>query len=268
MNNYTIAGYTGLFKQPISDLALYGPTMFAVSDINKRELDLIILTPNCFYDAYKIIKQCGFPTVRLFCPTMNYLFISDISLLLGEFSDYSGVKDVKLIYPDRIKIPISNIVHDNIIGADIWENKFDTNIRISYLRTISDITNDCYDIYLENGSHTYYFSLNYNEEKLNYLCARKDDIQIHINYDNKLFSDGLNYLQIKDKYKKYLNRFYVHTFVSDAEYKEAVKARVQIGKSISISLGIGGIRGVVPYSENTIPTIKNEENGDDKYDSL
>lgn len=252
MDNRVISGYTGLFKQPITNLALYGPTIYAVSDIDKKELDLIILTPHCFYDAHKIIKYCGFPSIRIFCPAIDYLFISDIALLLKEFSKYDGVKDVKLVFPEKIKIPISSDISSHIIISSEWKNRFCPYIDIAYMQTLEDVPHMFYDIAVMDGESTKYFSLNFTQTKLQFLFSREENLEIHTYYNDNHYNIGMNYFKIKELYKDKMNMIFAHTFSSDAEYRHAVESGVKIGKSISSALSIGGVRGVLPYDERVI----------------
>ena len=70
--------FVGRMKQPLQEPEIDIPSMYAVADSLKAELDLIILTPGSFLHAYNFIKEFGAKSVRLFTPSLRPEFISDI----------------------------------------------------------------------------------------------------------------------------------------------------------------------------------------------
>lgn len=246
LDNYS--GYTGNFKQPLSDLSLYGPTIYGVSDINKQELDLILLTPGCFYDAYKIIKQIGFIDVKIFIPSLDVLYISDIFNLIMDIAKYKPT--IQWVFPLLPQIPTSTLFEAMQLKNTFYQNSIDSNITIEYIP--SEIAGrSVYDILVKDGNKTRYFCQYLSTTKLDLLYDLETIDEIHIPYTSTLYG-GLDYMDAISIDKKYASKLVANDFCSVDEYLYAKETKVNLGKFISNAFHLNGIRGVIDYTTDSI----------------
>jgi len=243
-----ISGSTGNFKQPIEDLSLYGPTMYGVSDANKEELNLIILTPGCYYDAYKIIRQIGFQDVKIFVPAIDVLFISDIFNLLMETIEYKPT--IQWVFPKQFTLPSSATFENSQIIAETYVNQINSSIIIEY-RDAGILGREVYDILVKDGASVHYFCQYITPEKLETLYNAEAITTIHLPYTSTLYG-GLSYTSATRLNIKYKTKLIADSFRTLDEYVYATENKTNMGKFISNAFKLDGIRGVIPYTETSI----------------
>lgn len=217
--------FVGRMKQPLQEPEIDIPSMYAVADSLKAELDLIILTPGSFLHAYNFIKEFGAKSVRLFTPSLRPEFISDI------FNLYMILKDrisIKWVFPKEYQ-------HYDFTKGQIKEktyiNTVNPQLTISYIEN-NEISN-VYDILVRSKNGTHYFSFYLTKNKLLELYKNKACTYIHIPKSSTLYG-GLTYdtaIIINKKYKQKLNPY---DFTSIEELYNYNGRSVPDGKGINI----------------------------------
>lgn len=216
--------YVGRMKQPLQKPDIDNPTMYAVADSRRAELDLILMTPGSFLHAYNFIKQFGAKSVRLFVPSLRPEFISDI------FNLYMILKDVipiKWVFPKEYR-------HYDFTKGQIKEetyvNTVNPQLTISYIEN-SEVSN-LYDIVVRTKNGTHYFSFHLTEKRLLELFKNRTCTYIHLPKSSTLYG-GLTYdeaLKIDRKYKRKLEP---HDFTSVEELYKFKGRPIPDGKEIN-----------------------------------
>ena len=216
--------YVGRMKQPLQKPDVDNPTMYAVADSLKAELDLILLTPGSFLHAYNFIKQFGAKSVRLFTPSLRPEFISDI------FNLYMILKDmipIKWVFPKEYRH------YDFTKGqlkTDSYVNTVNPQLSISYIEN-SEVSN-VYDIVVRTKDGTHYFSFCLNEKKLVELYKNRSCTYIHLPKSSTLYG-GLTYDEALKIDRKYKHKLEPHDFMSIEELYKFKGRPVPDGKEIN-----------------------------------
>lgn len=211
-----ISGYLGLFKQPID--SKYVSTMYGITDNTKDKLILILLSPSSFIDAYKISKHITYTEIYFVVPALDVLFISDIFNLFMKIKNIKP--SAKWIFPKVPQIPTSVEFELGQIVTNhfVYDGYIDYNFNISVEFILSDgESRPFYDIILNDGNKTIYFSQYNTQEKIELLYNNLTIDEIHIPYNSTIYG-GLNYNQLVALDNKYHNKLKVHSFLSIEEY--------------------------------------------------
>lgn len=205
-----ISGYIGWFKQPIEKPRTCKPTMYMVSDSLKKEMDLVLLTPGCFLEAYHHIKNFGAIRTRLFIPSLRYEWISDIFNLYMTMRD---IWDVKWVFPKRSD-------HDDFEKGHIVRlthvNRFDSRCGIRYIENVN--MDGVYDIEIMDHDGIHYFSQYLDEETLKCLIDDTRITDIHLPYRSTIYG-GLSYYKVfESDQKNARSKLIPHSFLSLTDY--------------------------------------------------
>lgn len=233
-----LSGYTGIFKQPIDQPSRFGPTMYGLTDSTRSTLVLIMLTPECFNDAYTICKRISYKHIILIVPALDALFIS------GIFNLYMLLRKSKTsvhwVFPDKPAFLTSVEFEDAQIQTNIFNPSTATRIKKrvfdpGFNATIEFVESHpggrvFYDIIVQDGEKIRYLAQYMDEEKMFILFNLKSQDEIHIAFSSTLYG-GANYhdlVGIDYAYHPYLR---VHSFVNELEYKYCAEMnRVHIGE--------------------------------------
>ena len=197
-------GYIGRMKQPM-ELMRDNPTMFVLMDEYKREFDLILLTPGTFLHAYNFIKKINPVSVRLFIPTLNMEFVSDI------FNLYMTLKDkmlIKWVFPDKVN---HSDFSDGQIRCNTHINEFNHKLSITYVK--NECVDGVYDIIARSSDAVHYFSQYLTQSDAKNLYEDSEYDYIHIPESSTLYG-GECYRTLSSKYQP---KFVPHSFVSITE---------------------------------------------------
>lgn len=143
-----ISGYSGLYRQPYANNATYGDTIFCITNEKHQELDLFLLTPGCYKDAYKMACSPSYQIINIFVPSMDGLFISDVFRLVTDLLKIK--KTVKWYYPDKVDFVPTNVLFQ---VAQMQGNYFSSanisEVAIEFKRSNTlDQDHRFYDIYI------------------------------------------------------------------------------------------------------------------------
>lgn len=184
MSQEEYSGYIGWFKQPLTQPRNSKPTMYMVADHQKQEMDLALLTPGCFLEAYHCIKAFGSVKTRLFIPSLRMEWISDIFNLYMSTRD---IIDIKWIFPNRSD-------HDSFEDGHLLEsfhlNEFDESCGMGYVP--NEHIPDVYDIEIHDSDGIHYFSQYLTKEKLDQLIENDYITDIHLPHRSTIYG-GENY---------------------------------------------------------------------------
>ena len=200
--------YVGRMKQPLQKMEVDNPSMYAVADSLKTELDLILLTPGTFLHAYNYIKQFNPRKVCIFVPSMRPEFISDV------FNLYMRMKnliDISWVFPKDF--PHYDFSKGQI-KTDVYENSFNRTLTITYVK--NEEVSNVYDIVVRSKGGTHFFSFCLTEDKLKSLFRSKKITVIHVPKSSTLYG-GLNYDEIAKLNIRYTQKVDPHDFTSIEE---------------------------------------------------
>lgn len=204
-----ISGYVGLFRQPIQRPTEDKVTMFAVSDSVNTELDLILLSPGAFLDAYRFIKQFNACYYRIFVPSLRYEYISDF---LNLYMSLKNIYPIKWVFPDEFD---HYDFSKGQIKTSTYINENDSSISISYVKTEID---GLYDIIVRNADSVHYFCQYLTESRAKQLFRDRSYTYIHIPVSSTIYG-GLSYLQVIKLDRHYRRKFIPHSFTSIEQFE-------------------------------------------------
>lgn len=205
-----ISGYVGRFKQPIQQPNEDKATMFAVSDELNMELDLILLTPGAFLDAYHFIRQFNACYYRIFVPTLRYEFISDF---INLYMSLKNIYPIKWVFPDEID---HYDFSKGQIKTNTYINENNPRLSISYVPTELD---GVYDIIVRNIDGVHYFCQYLTESCARELFRDREYTYIHIPVSSTVYG-GLTYLQVVKLDRRYKQKFIPHSFTSIEQFND------------------------------------------------
>ncbi len=223
------SSYIGLFKQPVD--GKLKSTIYCITDRMKDRLIMIILTPSAFIDAYNISKRLTYTEIYYVVPSLDVLFVSD---LFNIFMKIKTLKPyAKWIFPEKPDFQTSVEFELNQIVADhfMYDGYNDYNFNVSLEFILSqDEGRKFYDILLNDGKKSIYFSQYMDADKLEKLYDDDTIDEIHIPYSSTLYG-GLTYHQIMKISNKYYTKIRVHSFLTVEEYNFCREMnRVKIGE--------------------------------------
>ena len=177
-----IKGYTGLFRQPFSDARLYGDTIYVISDEIHQEICVILLSPGFYRDTYRILSNPTYQKIRLFVPSIDSMWISDIFRLIA---DLRKIKlNVELYYPTDLKLDITNMLvttachKASVFISDVIDLKIKYGVaRMVDRHTIYDIVIICegkkeiFTLYMEDAVLSRYMTSNIDYLHIPYNCS-------------------------------------------------------------------------------------------------
>lgn len=203
-----ISGYVGNFKQPIQRPNEDKATMFAISDELNMELDLILLTPGAFLDAYHFIRQFNACYYRIFVPTLRYEFISDF---MNLYMCVKNIYPIKWVFPEEID---HYEFAKGQIKTDTHINEKNPKLSITYVKTVID---GVYDIIVRNEDGVHYFCQYLTESTARNLFRNREYTYIHVPASSTVYG-GLTYLQAIKLNRKYEQKFIPHSFTSIEQF--------------------------------------------------
>ena len=200
--------YCGRMKQPLQKPDIDKPSMYFMSDVYRRELDLVLLTPGTCYHAFQFIKKFGPKKVVLFVPSIRIEFISDI------YNLYMLLKDT---IPTEWVFPLDSDHYDfekGHIKDTKHTNEAEPRITISYIKN-PEVEN-IFDIVIYTRSASNYFSFYLTEKRLLDLYRTKKCTLIHIPKSSTLYG-GLSYDQASNINCAYRKKLVPYDFASIEE---------------------------------------------------
>lgn len=210
MNREEYSGYIGWFKQPLERPQNTKPTMYVVADHNKQEMDLVLLTPGCFLDAYRHIKTFGSVKTRVFIPSLRMEWISDIFNL---YMSARNITDIKWVFPNRSEH--SSFEEGHILEV-FHQNEFDSHCGVGYIHNES--VPQVYDIEVYDSDGKHYFSQYATEENVLDLAEDEMLADIHLPYRSTIYG-GDSYLKLFEKDPAICrSKLVPHSFLSVADY--------------------------------------------------
>ncbi len=211
MNQREISGYIGWFKQPLERPKTSKPTMYMVSDWKKGEMDLVLLTPGCFLDAYHHIKIFGAVKTRIFVPSLRMEWISDIFNL---YMAAKNITDIMWVFPERSD---HHTFEQGHILSHAYNNEENPICGVSYVK--NDNVDDVYDLIIYDSDGGHYFSQYLSEEEYSQLLEKESEcVDIHIPYRSTVYG-GLSYMELYEKDPAFARTKCVpHSFLSVADY--------------------------------------------------
>jgi len=210
-------GYIGRMQQPLQYPDTDNPTIFVMFDYHKYELDVILLTPGTYLHAYRAIKYFSPRSVKIFTPSIQIDFISDIYNLCKTVSQ---LVSTQWVFPDKAEnfsFWSMQDVKDNYI------NHFDSHYSISYIKN-SEV-DEIYDIVARTPDVVNYFTLHLSEPKMSELYYNHEYDLIHVAATTPIYG-GLTYQKAILKNNNYRNKFIPNSFTSVDEFYDFMKYSV------------------------------------------
>lgn len=208
------SGYIGNMKQPLEHPEVDTPTMYAIVDGDKRELDLIILSPSAFLHAYHYIKLHDYLSVKLFAPSIREEFVSD---LYNLYQTIEPMKPIKIVFPeDSHHYDLSFAIEK----TSNYIHTYDPTIAIEYIEN-PDVDH-VYDIVVHSNNTKFYISSYLTAEKLEELYQDASIAKIHLPYSSTLYG-GLSCLSAIELDRKYRSALIPHSYKNIAEYMYAME---------------------------------------------
>jgi len=223
-----ISGYTGLFKQPIQNPVLYGPTVYCISDNDKNEAIFILLSPQAFLDVYNIAKSPSIINAKLVVPSLDVIFISDIFNL---FMALKPIKpELKWIFPECPPITTSlefELGHEKM---DNYIHPHDFDLSISFIKNTNFALKNVYDIIVRDGEKVRYIAQYIDDDKAKILIENLSIDEIHVPYSSTIYG-GLSYSELIALYPDHTTKFVVNSFASISEYEYCKNnSKIRIGR--------------------------------------
>lgn len=215
-----IAGYSGLYRQPYANTNTYGDTIFAISDTQHQELNLIILTPGFYKDAFRLASSISYQKINIFMPCMDDLFISDTFRLVMDLTKIK--KTVQWFFPDKVNTTPANVLFEM---AQVRNNFFVSPVLdgLSIEFKLSDSRDEnhrYYDIYVCDDDAYIVFCMYMDAEKLTKLMTAQDQYDaVHLPY-NCTFYGGLTCRECAKLNPSWKKRLVPNNFACREEFVE------------------------------------------------
>lgn len=201
--------YVGRMKQPLQKMNVFAPSMFALSDPEKVELCVIILTPGAFCHAYEFIKGFGAKIVKIFVPSLRPEFISDV---MNLYMSLKNKMPVKWVFPEKYNHYSFSMGHEK---CGVYIHPVDPMISIEYIKN-SEVDR-LYDILVKCEEGQHYFSLHMTDEKCMELFYCRTCTFIHVPKSAPIYG-GMSYDALFDMNKKFRRKLVPFDFTSYEEY--------------------------------------------------
>lgn len=224
-------GYSGLSANTNVQL----PANYLVTNDNRSELNIFVLVPGSQKEMIEIAKHVYYSRVNIFIPSLEDKFVNT------AFEIFKGVyliKKTQCIFPAKPTILTNVMFEINFNMVKKYISPY-SDISVEYLyATPSGGIVDFYDWYIRTGDRNIILSPYMTYDKLNAWYNNDIIDEIHMEYNDTLYS-GLTYKTISQdysKYKLYKNRLHTCKFIDENEFNEAVKfaekSQVCIGFSV------------------------------------
>jgi hypothetical protein len=216
-----IAGYTGLYRQPYPNGSTYGSTMYAITDKLHQELDLLLLTPGCYSEAYALCSGVTYQRIHIFVPCMDALFLSDVFRLVTDLMKRK--LSVQWHFPGKVTTSPGNVLFDmaQVKGGNFASDLIE-DLTIEFKRSISgDDDHPYYDFYVCDGESYVVFCMEMDAEKLTTLMTGEYD-EVHLPY-NTTFYGGLTGRECIALNEKWAYKLIPNNFKSREEFIEATE---------------------------------------------
>jgi len=241
MKNSVISGYTGIFTKIVDEtFSSLGATIYALGDGEKNELELILLTPDCYTDVVRIITSSGITKVRLIVPSVSSAYITLLTNLIGRLGE--GMADLKWVFPTAyVNSALPDVVARQLV-LKFHENSYDKNIKIKFIASGST---GVYDILTEDGYKTRYFCQYLTEAEMVSTFADISFDEIHVPYNSGI-SGSLTYLTASALDNNYIEKLFPNTFPTVQDYYAATFDGL---KPIPYSTATGEVETFIPTEE-------------------
>lgn len=215
-----ISGYTGIYRQPYPNNATYGDSIFMITDEKHQELDLFLLTPGCYKDAYMIASSPTYQIINIFPPAMDGLFISDVFRLVTDLLKIK--KAVKWYYPDKVDFVPTNVLFQvNQMRGNYFSSPNITDLAIEFKRSNTlDDDHRFYDIYLCMDDIYAGFIMYMDAAKLTSImtASTEDAVDfVHMPY-NTTFYGGLSAIECGKLNKAWMPKIVPNNFRCREEF--------------------------------------------------
>lgn len=208
MTKNPITEFAGRMRVPMEHPETDTASMFLVSDHDHTELDLILLTAGAFSSAYDCVRKFKPKILRIFTPSMNNVFVSDVYNLQKELSK---TMDCLFVYPEKqedVVLRDAQEVHRS------WTNSADSSINILYVDNPK--VKGVQDIIVRSRTGSHYFSVCMNRNRLLTLFKKKTCDRIYVPKSVTLFG-GLSYDKIIEMNRLYHKKVEAFDFPSILE---------------------------------------------------
>lgn len=233
-------GYIGLLQYG-ADFSKISPSVYVASGEGCIELFIIVLTPPTPQELRKLAENIKYPYVKIFAPTIDACFISDIFNSFNKTKNklYGNVgieKNTKLIFPEDIQIPTSIGFLDNVEKESTWINVEDVSLTIRYIDSKNPYKTGCYDIVLSTDDNSKYFASYMDVAKLeSFLLEYSDTMELHLPFSTTLYG-GMTYLDVMEHVSaKDKKRIIAHSFTDYNFFKYIEETNgANLGKRVNL----------------------------------
>ena len=227
-------GYTGIYRQPYPNQTTYGDTIFAVTDDTHQELNLIMLTPGAYKDAYQIAAKATYQYINIFVPAVDINFISDLFRL---YMDLLKIKmHVKWYFPDVMEDLTKYVLFDlGHISGKYFSSPNIPGLTIDFVRTYDEVEgqiknsalsgrldHNLYDICVCDGSKYVMLAQYMDANKLQALVRTGNYDEIHLSYLATPY-EGLNYKECVKLNPKYKTILFANGFACREEFLDCTE---------------------------------------------
>ena len=221
----TVSGYVGLFRQPYANSATYMDTLYLITDALHQELNLILLTPGAYRDAYRVASQMTYQKIHIFTPSMDALFLSDVFRLVIDLQKIK--KSVKWYYPEKIKPVPTNVLFEVAQAtSNFYVSQTISGLQISYkLSSTVDPSHRFYDIYVADGSRNLAFCMYMDADKLATMNSCGDFDELHLPY-NCTFYGGMTVREVLTTDPAAARKLVANNFKCREEFMEAAHQEI------------------------------------------
>lgn len=228
------AGYSGLYRQPYANETIYGDTIYAITDDKRQELNLFLLTPGAYKDAFRIASCITYQRINIFVPSMDVLYISDVFRLVTDLLKIK--KSVKWYYPEKITTTPTNVLFEMAqMTGNFYVSPVIGQLTIEFkLSNSKDAGHRFYDIYVCDDTDYIVFCMYMDAEKLTSLMTSSNDYdQVHLPY-NSTFYGGLTCRECAALNPRWAPKLVANNFMCREEFIEAANSKYGLAKRIQL----------------------------------
>lgn len=222
------SGYTGIFKQPYANTDHYGDSIYVIADTKNQELNLILLTPGCYKDAYFVASAVTYQYINIFVPSMDSIFISDVLRLVFDLRRIK--KMVQFIYPQHVTISPANVLFDQShLKLSNYVSTHIPSCHITYQPADSSesmASAHLYDISVYDGKQFMLFTLKMDTTKLTTAFTGTDKYDsVHLPY-NCTFYGGLTAKECGKLNPRWSPQIVANNFACREEFIECTTSHI------------------------------------------
>lgn len=241
MRNSIISGYTGIFTKIVDEtFSSLGASIYALGDGDKNELSLILLTPNCYTDAVRIINNSNIDNVKLIVPSISSSYLTLLSNVITELGD--TMDELKWVYPVALDDESLQDVMDRQLVLKYYDNNYDKNIKVKFIPSGSA---GVYDILTEDGYKTRYFCQYLSNTEMVSAFADISFDEIHVPYNSGI-GGSLTYLTALALDSDYAEKLFANSFLTVQDYYAATFDGL---KPIPYTSATGEVEAFIPTDE-------------------